>query len=137
MMLYVEAYIAMSEALSLEVASFGIRVLLVEPGAFKTNFLSADATVPMPVSQAYKGTIVETFTKHFKELEGKQKGDTDKGVSRIYDAIMGEGWGKGKEQYLRLLIGADCYQRASNAVREKLENVEAMKEIAESTDFDA
>ncbi len=127
----------MSEALSLEVASFGIRVLLVEPGAFRTNFLSADATVPMPVSDAYKGTVVETVMTHFKEMEGKQKGDTEKGVSRVYDFIMGEGWGEGKTGYLRLPIGADCWQRATKALREKLENIEALREVAESTDLDA
>ena len=127
----------MSEALSQEVASFGIRVLVVEPGAFKTNFLSADATVPMPVSDAYKGTVVEKVTSMFKEMEGNQKGDTEKGVSRIYDFIMGEGWGEGKTNHLRLPIGADCWQRGTKALKEKLDNLEALKEVAESTDFDA
>ncbi len=55
----------------------------------------------------------------------------------MYDFIMGEGWGEGQTGYLRLPIGADCWQRATKALKEKLENIEALREVAESTDFDA
>ena len=121
--------------MAMEVQPFGIRVLLVEPGAFRTNFLSPNAMTMTPVSETYKGTVVEQVSKMFVDMEGKQKGDVEKGVERMYEVIMGEGMGKGKEAYLRCLIGKDCYDRGKQALEKKLENVEAMKEIAESTDI--
>jgi NAD(P)-dependent dehydrogenase (short-subunit alcohol dehydrogenase family) len=123
---------ALSESLSLEVASFNIRVLIVEPGAFRTNFLGADAMQPHPTSEAYKGTVVETVNKRFKEMEGKQIGDTEKGVQRIYEFVVGEG----RTDLLRLPIGSDCYDRATKALREKLENIESLRDVAYSTDFE-
>ena len=125
----------MSESLAQEVASFNIRVLIVEPGGFRTNFLGANATQPTPASSAYKGTIVDIVSQKFKEMDGKQGGDTEKGAERIYEFIVGEGMGKGKTNYLRLPIGSDCYERGTKALRSKLENLEALKNVAYSTDF--
>ena len=125
-----------SESLALEVASFNIRVLIVEPGAFKTRFLSADSTQPHPASEPYKGTIVDKVNQAFKDMEGKQKGDTAKGVARIYDVVMGEGMGKGQEKWLRLPIGGDCFERGTRALQAKLDNIKALEEVARSTDFD-
>lgn len=126
----------LSESLALEVASFNIRVLIVEPGAFRTNFLSATSTQPHPTSEPYKGTVVEKVNQAFKDMEGKQIGDTEKGVARIYDVVMGEGMGKGYEKYLRLPIGSDCFTRATKALQAKLENIKALEQVAKSTDFD-
>lgn len=126
----------LSESLAHEVASFNIRVLIVEPGAFRTNFLSATAMQPHPASEPYKGTIVEKVNEIFKAMEGKQKGDTEKGVARIYDVVMGEGVGKGYEKWLRLPIGSDCFERGTKALQAKLDNIKALEEVARSTDFD-
>ena len=126
----------LSESLAAELASFNIRVLIVEPGAFRTNFLGANAMQPHPASEAYKGTIVDTVNQNFKKMEGKQKGDTEKGVARIYDFVVGEGKGKGQTQWLRLPIGSDCFERGTKALQGKLDNLKALEEVARSTDYD-
>ena len=69
-------------------------------------------------------------------MEGKQKGDTEKGVARIYDVVTGEGMGKGQEKWLRLPIGSDCFERGTKALQTKLDNLKALEEVARSTDFD-
>src|SRR4051812_7357273 len=47
----------MSEALALEVKPFGIKVLIVEPGSFRTGFGGADALRSMPVLAAYEDAL--------------------------------------------------------------------------------
>ena len=126
----------LSESLALEVAAFNVRVLIVEPGAFRTRFLSATSMQPHPASEPYKGTIVDKVNQAFKTMEGKQKGDTEKGVARIYDVVVGEGMGKGQEKWLRLPIGSDCFERGTKALQAKLDNLKALEEVARSTDFD-
>lgn len=127
----------MTESLSQEVASFNIRVHIVEPGAFKTNFLSSGAIGYTEVTEAYKGTIVEATTQRYKDMEGKQIGDPEKAAARIYDLILGEGWAAGKTGYLRLPLGPDCWERATKGLRGRLANIEDLKDVASSTSFDA
>ena len=126
----------LSESLAHEVESFGIRVLIVEPGAFRTKFLSATSMQPHAASEAYKGTIVDKVNQNFAKMEGNQLGDTEKGVARIYDVVMGEGVGANHKKWLRLPIGSDCFERATKALQGKLDNIKALEEVARSTDFD-
>ncbi len=124
----------LSESLALEVVSFNIRVLIVEPGAFKTNFLSPTSIQPHPASEPYKGTIVDRVNENFKKMDGKQIGDTEKGVARIYEVVMGEGVGANHTKWLRLPIGSDCFERATKALQAKLDNIKALEQVARSTD---
>jgi hypothetical protein len=125
----------MSEALSVELKTFDIRILIVEPGAFRTNFLGQGAMQALPFSDAYKGTPVEQTAENFEKMNTNQIGDPEKGVKVMYEFILGEGVGKGKEHHLRLPIGSDCYTRATKILKEKLDNIEDLKEVAHSTDF--
>ena len=61
----------MSESLAHEVAPFGIRVLIVEPGAFRTSF-AADALKHMPVMDAYQ-TIIGGHAR-FRPRHGRHPG---------------------------------------------------------------
>ncbi|CAF3649815.1 unnamed protein product [Fusarium graminearum] len=75
----------LTESLSKEVKEFGIDVLIVEPGAFRTNFLDASVKSNISVEKAYQGTLLgETYTK-FANSSGKQRGDPNKGVEIIYE----------------------------------------------------
>ncbi|GAB3422464.1 SDR family NAD(P)-dependent oxidoreductase [Niabella aquatica] len=76
----------MSEALRLEVEPFGIKVLLVEPGALRTDFFGASvryAKNELPVYTEKLGDI-RTNTKN---LNGKQPGNPIKGAELIINAV--------------------------------------------------
>jgi NAD(P)-dependent dehydrogenase (short-subunit alcohol dehydrogenase family) len=68
----------MSEGLAREVSSFGIRVLIVEPGAFHTQFLASFQTPHAGMTPAYKDTAVDNTLKLLSGLTGTQKGDARK-----------------------------------------------------------
>lgn len=127
----------MSEALAAEVESFGIRILIVEPGMFRTNFLSPGGMNAVPISETYQDTAVGEMMRYFGQWEGKQPGDPTKAAQRMFEVITGTGMGQGKEKYLRLPLGPDCIDRA-RAQQEKLkENIDVMADLAATTSFDS
>jgi NAD(P)-dependent dehydrogenase (short-subunit alcohol dehydrogenase family) len=88
-----------SEALAPEVAPFGIKVLIVEPGAFRTRF--AGSTLRhMPVLEPYRDIVGGTrdFARSMNET---QEGDPQKAAAAIDDAVRAE------RTPLRLQLGAD------------------------------
>ncbi|KAL7940215.1 hypothetical protein V8C42DRAFT_338215 [Trichoderma barbatum] len=48
------------------------------------------------------------------EIDGKQPGDPEKGVSLILDFVGGEGLAAGHEMPLRLPLGTDAYHGITN-----------------------
>lgn len=128
---------AVTEALSIEVESFGIRVLLVEPGAFRTNFLGQGAVTFNPVNEAYRGTVVEQITRTMEAQDGKQAGDPDKAAEKIYEVVEGEGMASGKKKYLRLVLGAQAYDTAVARAEQLKENFQAFEDISKSVDYES
>jgi NAD(P)-dependent dehydrogenase (short-subunit alcohol dehydrogenase family) len=104
---------ALSESLAAEVSPFGIRVLIVEPGAFRTR-LFGSAFRTMPAMEIYAGTVGPTRA-YAATSGGVQPGDPAKAARAIADAVDAGSLG------LRLPLGAD----AVNAIRQKLARVTA------------
>lgn len=98
-----------TESLQMEVASFGIRVLLVEPGATATEFASETGTgVRIQSSEPYQEGII----KYVSELLASPQAAAMRASSidvagRIVEAIDGTGFATGKEIGLRLPLGKD------------------------------
>lgn len=68
----------MSEALYGEVKSFGINVILIEPGPFRTDFANRSLAV-MPEMKEYDEAMIAT-RNYIKNVDGKQPGDPVKGA---------------------------------------------------------
>jgi NAD(P)-dependent dehydrogenase (short-subunit alcohol dehydrogenase family) len=109
----------LSEALAAEVAPFGIRVLIVEPGAFRTSLFGA-AFRTMPALDAYAASVGPT-RKYVEESAGKQPGDPAKAARAIVAAVAAGA------PNLRLPLGAD----AVSSIRAKLQQVSADVEQTE------
>jgi len=119
---------AVSEALAAEIAPFGVRVLIVEPGAFRTR-LFGSAFRAMPTLPAYAESVGATRAYVEKEA-GSQAGDPAKAARAIIDAVAAGA------PSLRLPLGAD----AVSAIRAKLtqvtNDVNNTERIALATAFD-
>jgi NAD(P)-dependent dehydrogenase (short-subunit alcohol dehydrogenase family) len=75
-----------AEALAAEVKPFGIKVLVVEPGAFRTNLFGPGAAVLSEENPAYAETA--GATRRFVEGgDGTQPGDPAKAATAIRTAL--------------------------------------------------
>jgi NAD(P)-dependent dehydrogenase (short-subunit alcohol dehydrogenase family) len=89
-----------SEALAHELKPFGIKVLIVEPGAFRTRF-AGSALKYMPMMEAYDESVAET-RKFARKMNDTQEGDPRKAVRAIRCAL------EDSNTPLRLQLGADA-----------------------------
>ncbi|GKZ27743.1 hypothetical protein AbraIFM66951_005479 [Aspergillus brasiliensis] len=128
---------ALSESLSAELTPFNIRVLLVEPGAFRTNFIGSHRLPAAGLTKDYEGTPLATTVAFFENYAGKQPGDPQKAVQRILDVIQLQGAGEGKGHLLRLPLGSDCFPRMVAKLDAVRQNLEEFREVALSTDVDS
>lgn len=127
----------LSEALAQEVAPFNISVLIVEPGGFRTNFLSSVQKTGTALSEPYRDGPVDDMIGRFDSANGKQPGDSEKAVARIFGAVTGEGVaGDLKGKVLRLPLGPDCVSRIEVKLKSLRDDLEASREVAVSTNID-
>ncbi|KAJ8121491.1 hypothetical protein ONZ43_g2072 [Nemania bipapillata] len=129
---------AASEALAHEVAPHNIRVLIVEFGNFRTNFVSAleDASGGADNVSPHYDNPVGVIKRKFLSIHGKQMGDPERGVDRVFEAVTGEGMaGSVTGKVRRLVLGKDCFDRMKAASERSLTELSLQEEIAKSTAF--
>ena len=103
--------LGLSKVLAKEVAPFGVRVLTVSLGAFNTNMGRAAAVGRIPMPADYKGSVAAQITRAIKDGSQGPDGDKEKAVKAIYEVVMGEGVGKGREGETFLPLGRDLAER--------------------------
>ncbi len=117
-----------SEALAQEVAPFGIKTMIVEPGAFRTEF-AGKALKHMPKIKAYD-EVVGSTREFAKGMDGTQEGDPIKAAKAIDKAIQSE------NTPLRLQLGKDSIEAIRAHAEQLLTDLEYWKDTAENTIFD-
>ena len=116
-----------SDAVGKEAGELGIRVMIVEPGAFRTNFYDS-----------LKGTDLEI--KDYEQTAGKmrienvtndknQPGDPERAGEVIVDLVS-------KNQFpKRLALGSDAVKIISTELEERIKEVRDWASISRKTDF--
>jgi NAD(P)-dependent dehydrogenase (short-subunit alcohol dehydrogenase family) len=118
---------ALSEALASEVSPFGIRVLIVEPGAFRTSLFGA-AFRNIPALDAYAATVGPT-RNYVAESAGKQPGSPAKAAKAIVDAVAAGA------PSLRLPLGADAVTSMRSKLTRVAADVDSSESVAQATAF--
>lgn len=121
------AVIGLSEALAQEVAPFGIKVTILAPGTFRTNFMSEDSlnVAKNKISVYNLAKQVELFTG----FDGQQLGDPKK----LADVVL-----KIPEMQnppLHLPLGSDSYHAIQETFSNGVREMEKWKALSLSTDF--
>lgn len=115
----------LSEALAAEIAPLGIKVLIVEPGNFRTE-LAGSAMKYMPEMAAYKDTVGQT--RNFaKGMNGTQEGDPFKAAAAIDKALTAE------KTPLRLQLGEDSVNAIKQHSKNLLQELEEWEPVALNT----
>ncbi len=115
------------EAVSQEVAPFGIAFTIVEPGPAGTNF-GAGLVRPEPMT-VYDRTPVGDVRRAISDGTFKLTGDPDKMVDAMI-AVADQ-----PEPPLRLTLGSGSYERIRQALTERRDALDAQKAVAYSTDL--
>jgi NAD(P)-dependent dehydrogenase (short-subunit alcohol dehydrogenase family) len=123
------------EALYGEVKPFGVRIHIIEPGYFRTNFLSRYNKADGNTEPENRISEYSDMSAVLSGVDHKQPGDPKKGMLRLYEIITATGMGAGKEDVLRIPLGSDVHQYAIEKYKAELANVEKLKELSCSTDF--
>ena len=119
---------AISEALADELKSFGVRVTVVEPGPFRTDFFGrslAHAKRPLP---EYEEPLT-SVRQWLKQLDGNQVGDPAKAAHIIIEAV------EAAEPPLHLPLGKTARERIEAKFENFRREIEAWREKIDATDF--
>ncbi|MGC4746536.1 oxidoreductase [Micromonospora sp. DT201] len=114
----------LSQTLAGEVAPFGVRVVMVEPGAFRTQINSnkSEATV----IDAYSGTA-GAFRTYVNAMQGSEEGDPAKAAAAIVTAVESD------NPPLRLALGGDAVDGLRAELESRLADLAAWEELSRST----
>lgn len=115
------------ESLAQEVAPFGIECTIVEPGANKTGF--GDNMIGPDATPEYEKTPVGDVRRAVANNAFPMPGDPAKAAQAIIDSVEMHPAPK------RLPLGSDTYNLVRGALQERLELLEAMKDIALQADL--
>ncbi|GAB4026592.1 oxidoreductase [Spirosoma koreense] len=122
------AVVGLSEVLADDVRSLGIRVTVVAPGAFRTQFLSAESLVmtQKPI-EAYQA--VRASHEKYLHMDGKQAGDPEKAAAAMISIA------NLPNPPLYLLLGTDAYARAFRKLDRLTDEYHTWETLTKSTDF--
>jgi NAD(P)-dependent dehydrogenase (short-subunit alcohol dehydrogenase family) len=118
----------LSESLALEVAPLGIKVTLIEPGPFRTDFLGRSgvkAATVIPDYDASSGSI----RRYFANENGKQPGDPLRAVHAMMQVV------DSPNPPLRLLLGAIALKRFNTKLDSMQKEVAAWESVTLGADF--
>ncbi|MFE6821872.1 oxidoreductase [Streptomyces sp. NPDC057690] len=119
----------LSEGLADEVAPFGIKVLIVEPGAFRTNLFGKGAAYFSEENPAYAEKVGAT-RQLVEGGNGDQPGDPAKAAAAIRLALDAE------NTPLRLALGGDAVDFLTGHLDSVRAELTAWEKVSRGTDFD-
>ena len=119
-----------SEALAAEVAPLGVKVTILEPGPFRTDFLGRSAVLATRQMREYDESVGKT-REYYADQPGKQRGDPKKAIHAMMDVVNSD------NPPLHLLLGALAYNRFKGKLERWQEEMAAYEAVSLGADFPA
>ena len=116
-----------SEVLANEVSAFGLKVIIVEPGAFRTDWMGSSMTMHEP-GPDYRDAVA--FIHELRRTSnGSQPGDPARAARIIIDVV------ESPEPPRRLLLGSDAVELALASGAERDQEARKWESVSRSADF--
>lgn len=116
-----------SESLALEMALVGVKVTLVEPGGFRTDF--AGASTSLKEGRPEYDQVVGATVRKQRAYDGNQPGDPARAAQAIIRIASLE------SPPLRIALGTDAFATIEHADRTRLEERTRWRSLSTSTDY--
>lgn len=120
-----------AEGMNIDMKSFGIRFMLLEPGAFRTDFANENASMQLPDLQleAYREQR-SGLEKIFRDMNGNQSGSPEKLAKGLIKVINSE------DAPLRLLISKAAIPAVENYYKNRFAEFEKWQDVSADSDFE-
>ena len=118
-----------SQSLAQEVELLGIKVTLVESGAFRTDFLSDHSISNSQISIADYLPTSGKVVQYLADINGKQLGDPNLGAQAIIKAVEAE------NPPLHLVLGSDALKQIQAKIQSLTSDLNAWEDVSKSIDF--
>jgi NAD(P)-dependent dehydrogenase (short-subunit alcohol dehydrogenase family) len=117
-----------SEALAGEMAAIGVKVTIIEPGPFRTDFLGRSGVIARTEIPDYKSALDPVRT-YFHGQAGKQRGDPAKAIQAIMEVA------ESPNPPLHLLLGAAAWNRMRGKLDQWRDEMAAYENVTLGADF--
>ena len=117
-----------SEVLSKEVGPLGVKVTIIEPGGFRTDFAGSSTAIREGIPE-YDATVGKT-ARFQRDYNGKQPGDPAKAAAAVLHIASLN------DPPLRLLLGSDAVRFVEQNDLAKMESDRKWKDLSISTDIE-
>ncbi len=116
-----------SEVLAQEMSLVGVKITIIEPGGFRTDF--AGSSTSLNAGRPEYDAVVGAAARMQRTYDGRQPGDPVRAAQVILKVAAME------QPPLRLPLGNDAVQALEQADRTRLEELRRWRELSISTDF--
>lgn len=122
------AVIGLTEGLAQDVKELGINVTAIAPGAFRTDFLTADS-LKIADNKIGEYRAVHANIEKYDDMNGNQIGSPEKAAKLLLELV------DMPEPPVILFIGSDAYKRASQKIAILQDDLAKHKALSLSTDY--
>ncbi|MEV4411509.1 oxidoreductase [Catellatospora sp. NPDC049609] len=122
---------AVTEVLRTEVEPLGIRVMAVEPGAFRTRAYAGFADEPVTETITDYRPLLDRVRAAMVDQDGRQPGDPHRGARAVIAAMAQE------QPPHRLVLGGAGFDAVVGALNRTLADIRASEPLSRGADFDS
>ncbi len=119
---------SVSESLALELQPFGIKITIVQPGPFRTDFVRRSLTRAENEIAGYERSSGK-FRRLLETMDGKQPGDPEKAAEAIIAAVESE------TPPLRLVLGKYAHDKVRRQLAATERELSAWEAVGRPTEF--
>lgn len=119
-----------SEVLAAEARDFGVRVVALEPGGIRTDWIASSHEETPEFPDEYAASVGDSVVRH-REYAGHEPGDPDRIAQIVFDLSRSD------LVPVHLVMGSDALRRLEAADATRKAEQEAWRDVTNSVDFDA